>query len=134
MRGCSTTIPTTDPTGLDADGNGIVDASVARDVDADFNGSIDMADLAVLDADWGKSLHTGDQQFQGSADVSWNDLDQQGSSSNWDNDSFKDQNSIEADSGYVGSLESPTATNVVGADGDTSPTNNDMTGTYFQDI
>ena len=40
--------------------------AVARDVDADFSGKIDLADLSVLDADWGKTLHTGDEQFQGS--------------------------------------------------------------------
>ena len=107
-------------------------ASVAHDVDADFNGKIDLADLSVLDADWGKTLHTGDQQFQGSADVSWSELDTHGAMT-WDNDSFKDQNAIEADSAYVGSLESPTAAGVIGADGNTTANDNDITGTNFQD-
>ncbi len=82
-------------------------ASVATDVDANFDKEISLADLAVLDQDWGKTLHTGDESFQGSADVSWTDLDQQGTSSSWDNTSFKDQNAIEADSSYVGSLQEP---------------------------
>ena len=124
---------TDNPTGLDADGNGLIDASVARDVDADFNGSIDLADLAVLDADWGKTLHTGDEQFQGSNDVSWTELDDQGTNSSWDNDSFKDQNETEASSDYVGSLESPAASNVVGADGNNSANDGDSTDTYFQE-
>ena len=122
------------PTGNDADGNGIVDASVARDVDADFNGKIDLADLSILDADWGKTLHTGDRQFQGSNDVSWSQLDDQGIYSTWDNDSFKDQNETETEANYVGSLESPTATNVIGADGNTDANDADSTGTYFQEI
>ena len=120
-------------TNTDADGNGIIDASVAKDVDADFNGSIDLADLAVLDADWGKTLHIGDEDFQGSADVSWSELDSQGSSSTWDNSSFKDQNATEAAPDYIGSLESPTATGVIGADGNnTSNTDSDITTTIFQ--
>ena len=102
-------------------------------MDADFSGKIDLADLSVLDADWGKSLHTGDEQFQGSADVSWSELDSQGASSTWENDSFKDQNVIEADSNYVGSLESPSAGGVIGADGNTTVNDNDITGTEFQD-
>ena len=122
-----------DPLG-DADNNGILDASVARDVDADFNGKIDLADLSILDADWGKTLHTGDRQFQGSSDVSWSQLDDQGIHSSWDNDSFKDQNETEAEANYVGSLESPTATNVIGADGNTDANDADSTGTYFQEI
>ena len=92
-----------------------------------------LADLAVLDKDWGKTLHTGDESFQGSADVSWSDLDAQGSSSTWDNTSFKDQNSIEAEDAYVGSLESPAATGVIGADGNNSANDGDMQGTEFQD-
>ena len=118
----------------DADNNGILDASVARDVDADFNGKIDLADLSILDADWGKTLHTGDRQFQGSNDVSWSQLDDQGIYSTWDNDSFKDQNETETEANYVGSLESPTATNVIGADGNTDANDADSTGTYFQEI
>ena len=122
--------------GTDENGNAVQvasEASYARDVDADFSGKIDLADLSVLDADWGKSLHTGDEQFQGSADVSWSELDSQGTSSTWENDSFKGQNAIEADSGYVGSLESPTAAGVIGADGNTTANDNDITGTEFQD-
>ena len=109
------------------------EASYARDVDADFSGKIDLADLSVLDADWGKTLHTGDQDFQGSADVSWSELDSQGDSSTWENDSFKDQNAIEAESDYVGSLESPTSAGVIGADGNNTSNDNDITGSEFQD-
>ena len=109
------------------------EASYARDVDADFSGKIDLADLSVLDADWGKTLHTGDQQFQGSSDVSWSELDEQGNDSSWDNDSFKDQNELETYDDYVGSLESPAATNVIGADGNTSANDGDSTSTYFQE-
>ena len=126
--------PGGDPYGVDQDGNGYIDDTVARDVDADFSGSIDMADLAVLDADWGKTLHTGDEAFQGSAEVSWSDLDSQGTSSTWDNASFKDQNATEAAPDYIGSLESPSATGVIGADGNTtSNSDNDITGTTFQE-
>ena len=116
----------------DLDANGILDASVARDVDADFNGSIDLADLAVLDADWGKTLHTGDEQFQGSNDISWSELDNQGESTSWDNDSFKDQNDTESDSDYVGSLESPTS-NAIGADNNQSSGDGGIDGEAFQD-
>ena len=126
--------PGGDPYGVDQDGNGYIDDTVARDVDADFSGSIDMADLAVLDADWGKTLHTGDEAFQGSAEVSWSDLDSQGTSSTWDNASFKDQNATEAAPDYIGSLESPSATGVIGADGNTaSNSDSDITGTSFQE-
>ena len=89
--------------------------------------------MSVLDADWGRSLHTGDEQFQGSADVSWSELDGQGASSTWENGSFKDQNAIEAEDSYVGSLESPTAAGVIGADGNTTANDNDITGIEFQD-
>ena len=122
-----------DPTGIDADGNGLIDTTVARDVDADFSGSIDLADLAVLDADWGKTLHTGDESFQGSSEVSWSELDDQGAHSSWDNDSFKDQNNTEAAPDYVGSLESAAASNVIGADGNTSANDGDSTATFFQE-
>ena len=108
-------------------------ASYARDVDADFSGKIDLADLSVLDADWGKTLHTGDQGFHGSGDVSWSELDSQGDNSTWDNTSFKDQNAIEAEQSYVGSLESPVAAGVIGADGNTTANDNDITGSEFQD-
>ncbi|WP_413681790.1 SBBP repeat-containing protein [Prochlorococcus sp. MIT 1306] len=122
-------------TGQDQDGNGVVDASVAHDVDADFNGKIDLADLAVLDADWGKTLHNGDQDFHGSADLSWSELDQQGTTGDaaWDNDSFKDQNAIESSPDYVGSLESPTSTGVIGADGNDNANDDDMQADVFQD-
>ena len=108
------------------------EASYARDVDADFSGKIDLADLSILDADWGKTLHTGDQDFQGSADVSWSELDSQGESSTWDNDSFKDQNAIEAESDYVGSLEAPGTSGVIGSDGNQDG-NNSLEGDNFQD-
>ena len=107
------------------------EASYACDVDADFSGKIDLADLSVLDADWGKTLHTGDEQFQGSADVSWSELDSQGESSTWDNDSFKDQNAIEAESDYVGSLEAPGTSGVTGSDGNQDGSNS-LDGEFFQ--
>ena len=102
---------TADYSGEDLDGNGIVDASLARDVDADFSGKIDMDDLAVLDQDWGQSLHTGESEgFTGSsAGITWETLDAQGGSS-WDNSSFKAQNAIEAENGYIGSLETTAET------------------------
>ena len=58
---------------------------------------------------------------------------QRGTSSTWDNDSFKDQNAIEAEDSYVGSLESPSASGVIGADGNTTANDNDITGTTLQD-
>ena len=108
------------------------DASYARDVDADFSGKIDLYDLSILDADWGKTLHTGDEQFQGSSEISWSELDEQGDNSSWDNDSFKDQNEIEAEDDYSGSLEAP-GSNVYGADGNYNPYDDDITETFFQD-
>jgi len=117
----------------DLDANGTLDASVARDVDADFNGKIDIGDLAILDNDWGKTLHTGDEAFQGSTEISWDQLDSQGNSSTWDNASFKNQNAVEADPGYIGSLESPTSTGVIGADGNSVPNDGGIQGTEFQD-
>ena len=46
----------------------------------------------------------------------------------------KDQNATEAAPDYIGSLESPSATGVIGADGNTtSNSDNDITGTAFQD-
>ena len=122
------------PLGVDADGNGFIDSTVAHDVDADFNGRIDLAVLAVLDQDWGKTLHLGDEQFQGSADLSWNDLDIQGPTVSWHNSSFKEQNAIEASPSYVGSLEGPGVSTAIGADGNTSPNDNDMQGAYYQDV
>ncbi|WP_156486117.1 hypothetical protein [Prochlorococcus sp. MIT 1306] len=126
---------TSQNTGEDLDNNGVVDASVAHDVDADFNGKIDLADLSVLDADWGKSLHDGDQNFVGSGDVSWNELDSQGTTGDaaWDNDSFKNQNAIESSPDYVGSLEAPGTTGVIGADGNENANDDDMQGDAFQD-
>ena len=113
--------------------DGTVDAaSVAGDVDADFSGKIDLADLSVLDADWGKSLHTGDEQFQGSAGLSWNALDSQGSNSTWDNSSFKNQNAIEADAGYIGSLEAPGTSDMTGSESNQDG-NNSLEADTFQD-
>ena len=89
-----------------------------------------MADLSVLDADWGKTLHNGDEQFQGSADISWDELDDQGTSSSWDNDSFKDQNAIEAEESYVGSLEAPGNNDVIGSEGNQN-NNNSLDGEAF---
>ena len=118
----------------DQNGNAVQvasEASYARDVDADFSGKIDLADLSVLDADWAKTLHTGDQDFQDSTDVSWSELDSQGESSTWENDSFKDQNAIEAESDYVGSLEAPGTSGVTGSDGNQDGSNS-LDGEFFQ--
>lgn len=117
----------------DSNQDGVIDASVADDVDADFSGKIDLADLSVLDADWGKTLHTGDEDFVGSSEISWNELDSQGADTTWENDSFKDQNAVEAEADYVGSLDSPTSNGVIGADGNQSANDNDIQGTEFQD-
>jgi len=87
--------------------------------------------LSVLDADWGKTLHTGDEQFQGSADLSWSELDSQGTSSTWENDSFKDQNAIEADTNYVGSLEALGTSGVTGSNGNQDGSNS-LDGEFFQ--
>ena len=105
---------------------------VAGDVDANYDESIDLLDLAVLDKDWGKSLHNGADNFLGSNDLSWEDLDKQGSKE-WDNAVFKEQNAFEAFEGFVGSLESPTSS-VIGADGNTNPNDDDLLGTNFQEI
>ena len=104
---------------------------VAGDVDANYDNSIDLLDLAVLDKDWGKSLHTGVDDFLGSEELSWEDLDSQGSKS-WDNTVFKEQNAFEAYEGFVGSLESPTSS-VIGADGNSDANDEDMLGTNFQE-
>ena len=89
------------------------------------------AENAQIPADWGKSLHTGDEQFQGSSEVSWSELDSQGSGSTWNNDSFKDQNAIEAESDYVGSLESSTVSVEFDGDSNTSTNNEDIANTEF---
>ncbi|WP_413398299.1 leucine-rich repeat protein [Prochlorococcus sp. MIT 1312] len=128
---------------VDANGDGFVDASVARGVDANFDGQISMADLAVLDADWGQSLHqqpingaNGTQSsFTGSDQISWEQLDNQGTTGDatWDNQAFKDQNAVEAGNDFVESLENPTAVGVIGADGNSDSSDNDIAGDYFQD-
>ena len=105
---------------------------VAGDVDANYDDSIDLLDLAILDKDWGKSLHTGVDDFLGSDELSWEDLDSQGSKT-WDNTVFKEQNAFEALDGFVGSLESPTSS-VIGADGNEVANDGDMLGTNFQDL
>lgn len=81
--------------------------SVAADVDANFDNKIDINDLAVLDADWGKTLHDGtDKGFLGSsADFTWDSLQTQDGQDLWKNSSFEAQNAIEADSGYIASLD-----------------------------
>ncbi|WP_413314197.1 MULTISPECIES: SUMF1/EgtB/PvdO family nonheme iron enzyme [unclassified Prochlorococcus] len=127
----------------DVNKHGLVDASVARGVDANFDGQISMADLAVLDADWGKSLHQqpingangSESSFTGSDQISWEQLDNQGLTGEaaWDNQAFKDQNAVEAGNDFVESLESPAAVGVIDADGDSSRTDNDIAGDYFQD-
>ncbi len=131
------------PDAVDANNDGFVDASVARGVDANFDGQISMADLAVLDADWGQSLHqqpingaNGSQSsFTGSNQISWVELDNQGTTGDaaWDNQAFKDQNALEAGNDFVESLENPTAVGVIGADGNTTANDGDMQGTEFQD-
>ena len=105
---------------------------VASGVDANYDDSIDILDLAVLDKDWGKSLHEGKDDFLGSNELSWEELDSQ-AVKEWDNTVFKEQNAFEAFDGFVGSLESPTS-NVIGADGNTEANDEDMLGTNFQDI
>ena len=105
---------------------------VAGDVDANYDDSIDLLDLAVLDKDWGKTLHDGADNFLGSNNLSWEELDSQEGKS-WDNTVFKEQNAFEAYDGFVGSLESPTS-NVIGADGNTEADDDDMLGTNFQEI
>ena len=122
--------------GTDGNGNPQVasDASYARDVDADFSGKIDLADLSILDQDWGQSLHDGTSGgFTGSSDTfTMGHLDAQGAET-WDNASFKNQNAIEAEDAYIGSLETTAAAGVIGADGNTTANDNDITGTNFQD-
>ncbi|WP_413357799.1 SUMF1/EgtB/PvdO family nonheme iron enzyme [Prochlorococcus sp. MIT 1201] len=128
---------------VDANNDGFVDASVARGVDANFDGQISMEDLAVLDADWGQSLHqqpingaNGTQSsFTGSDQISWEQLDNQGTTGDatWDNQAFKDQNAVEAGNDFVESLENPTAVGVIGADGNSDSSDNDIAGTEFQD-
>ena len=93
--------------------------------------------LAILDEDWGKSLHTGDQDFTGSGEaLDWNTLDKQGDAE-WTNTSFKEQNALEADADFVGSLETVAAGNLAtGADGNTNAwdgdDNTEMLGSEFQ--
>ncbi|WP_413351902.1 SUMF1/EgtB/PvdO family nonheme iron enzyme [Prochlorococcus sp. MIT 1227] len=124
---------------VDTNGDDVVDASVARGVDANFDGQISMADLAVLDADWGQSLHQVPQAstdaFLGESEISLEQLDNQGTTGDaaWDNQAFKDQNAVEAGNDFVESLENPTAVGVIDADGDSSRTDNDIAGDYFQD-
>ena len=95
------------------------EASYTRDVDADFNDKIDLADLRILDDDWGKSLHDHvgtSGGFTGSSETfSMEQLDAQGSET-WDNTSFKNQNAIEAEAGYIGSLETTVASGDIGGD------------------
>ncbi|WP_413314216.1 MULTISPECIES: lectin-like protein [unclassified Prochlorococcus] len=123
----------------DVNKHGLVEASVARGVDANFDGQISMADLAVLDADWGKSLHQVPQAstdaFLGESEISWEQLESQGTTGDttWDNQAFKDQNALEAGNDFVESLESPGAVGVIDADGDSSRTDNDIAGDYFQE-
>ena len=58
--------------------------------------------------------------------MSWSELDSQGENSTWDNDSFKDQNAIEAEDAYIGSLETAVAPSNIG--GDSGNTTDPMTG------
>tara|TARA_Y100001933_G_C19002709_1_gene565289 strand:+ start:413 stop:3616 length:3204 start_codon:yes stop_codon:yes gene_type:complete len=109
--------------------------SYARDVDADFNGKIDMADLSVLDQDWGKSLHNGYGTFEGSSqDFTMDDLSDQGNSYKlqWDNSSFENQNEIEAQAGYEGTLDAGAATSIE-SDGTPSDVQEPLAGNSYQD-
>ncbi|KZR72726.1 SBBP repeat-containing protein [Prochlorococcus marinus] len=130
-------------TEVDANNDGVVDASVATAVDANFDGQISMADLAVIDADWGQSLHQqpingangSESSFTGSDQISWEQLDSQGLTGDaaWDNQAFKDQNALEAGNDFVESLESPAAVGVIGGDGNSDSSDNDIAGDHFQD-
>ena len=112
----------------------VVKESVARDVDADFSNKIDLADLAILDQDWGKSLHVGDRQFTGSDDISWTQLDQQGTEGHWENASFKQQNEVESELGnFNQTLDVAGAPGVIGGDDETDSQTNNLLGTDFQD-
>ncbi len=90
-------------------------------------------DLEVLDRDWGASLHQGTEDFLGSGDsLNWTSLAKQ-DGAEWDNSSFVAQNAIEAQDSYIGSLESPTSTGIIGADGNPSADNGDVQATEVQD-
>ncbi|WP_036972531.1 hypothetical protein, partial [Prochlorococcus sp. MIT 0703] len=86
-----------------------------------------------------KSLHQVPQAstdaFLGESEISWEQLESQGTTGDttWDNQAFKDQNALEAGNDFVESLESPGAVGVIDADGDSSRTDNDIAGDYFQE-
>ena len=70
-----------------------------KDSDTDFDGTVDMNDLELLDEQWGDSMHSENQTFLGSNDISWDDLSSQGGAS-WNDNSFQDQNNIENGDDY----------------------------------
>ena len=82
-------------------------------------------------------MHNGDQDFTGSGEsLDWNTLDKPGDAE-WNNTSFKEQNALEAQEGFVGSLETVASGNLAtGADGNTNAwdgeNNTDMLGSEFQ--
>ncbi len=110
---------------VDEDGN-TDERSIAGEVDANYDGEIDLNDLAILDEDWGKSLHTAEQDFQGSsAEFGWEDLDGERAvgegediAAIWDNTSFTNQNALEA----------TIATGMIGADNDDQGLEGDPNG------
>ena len=106
---------------------------MARDVDADFSGKIDIADLAILDKDWGSSLHTGDETFSGSDEITWEELGKQGEDGDWNNSAFTDQNAIEYALGNFSQTLDPSIAGVSGADDVNNNQENDLLGTDFQD-
>ena len=73
--------------------------------------------------------------FLGESEISWEQLESQGTTGDaaWDNQAFKDQNALEAGNDFVESLESPAAVGVIGADGNSDSSDNDIAGDYFQD-
>ena len=113
--------------------NDVIADSVARDVDADFSGKIDIADLAILDKDWGSSLHTGDETFSGSDEITWDELGKQGEDGDWNNSAFTDQNAIEYALGNFSQTLDPSIAGVSGADDVNNNQENDLLGTDFQD-
>ena len=107
------------------------DGVVARDVDANFDGEINMEDLAELDKDWGKSLHTGKDKFLGSEKITMAELMQQ-EHVEWDDNTFKTQNALEATNNFEATLDAPLNVGVIDGDGDADGFN-DIQGNYLQD-
>ena len=104
---------------------------VTRDIDANFDGKINMEDLAELDKDWGKSLHTGKDKFLGSEKITMAELMQQ-EHVEWDDNTFKTQNALEATNNFEATLDAPLNVGVIDGDGDADAFN-DIQGNYLQD-